>query len=108
MSDMATRYGRAISAANRAGAELSTVLAVRRHVVTALEPGDGTRYVIAITEDLDELSGAGWVVALPDFGRTNAWAGGPMHEDYATEKLGGDNPHTGRIVAAFLTGLSGR
>ena len=109
MSDnVEKRYAKAVSSANLSGVVLAEVLELRRHVVAAVEPGDGTRYVFAVCEDLEAASGAGWVVSLPNMGRSHAWGGTAMEPTYCAEKWGGDNVHTGRIVAAFLTGLAGR
>lgn len=87
-----------------------------------LQPGNGTRYIVALTDltRLDRPAGRddhGWyeavdaakafggdlLVALPEFHRSTVLSSGGFHmPDYVDEKLSLGYPHS-CVVAAFLT-----
>ena len=76
-----------------------------------LEPGDATRYPISVIGNVPMFTGSTklpqpgeYIVTVhASFGRSYAWAGIPLHTDYATDKWGDGNRRTGFVVSEFLS-----
>ena len=77
--------------------------------VVALEPGDGTRYIIAVIRTPPGLPGPPFQVAN-SFGPLYPWNGDPsIHPRYALEHyVSADNWHTATVIARFLNTLAVR
>ena len=93
----------------RAAEQAQTQLMLNTSAVVALEPGDGTRYVIAIVRMPIGWPGPPYSMSS-SFGPLYPWNGEPsIHPRYAQEHyVGNDNGWTATVIARFLNTLAER
>lgn len=81
-------------------------------VVVVFEPGDDTRYELAITRpgvpvlDWYGSSTPWWIVADLINDRCAVWFGNSVRYDYAARLWGDGNTHTGHVIAAVLNTIA--